>query len=212
MENNNPNQETSWQPTTSEPPLSSDNSIIHSMQTSPDITNGIQTSQETPKKSKRPLIIAVSVIGGVFLIVALLIGFLLSDEGEKILTGLQDELLNSDTNSVVGHWSCKGQMEKEYSRRLNLENDGTYMYGAYKDLPVNHYAGTYSVEKMERPRATVLQITLSKPSEFIVNSKAKDVAGEELGKVDMTISMNETTREAAIIFENSKNYYFCVEE
>ena len=159
---------------------------------------------QAPNKSKNSKVLLWILIPVILLIVAIAVIVLANS-------------LSSAGNAVVGDWKCKGfdgtGESEDYRTRIQLNSDGTFVYGAYDNLKDNHYAGTYTVTDLEKENFTkdykYYLVEFGETTEYIYDGEYQDVTGRQMSKMEMGITNLDDKRGAITIFYSNYNMYYC---
>ena len=132
----------------------------------------------------------------------------------------QLEYITSE-NYVAGTWSCKSysssKVSDDYTVKLILNNNKTFVYGDYKDISNNHAGGTYTYEDEKSKNENVENgykyfiINLDgNENDYYIDGKAQNK--EFKGKFEIGITTVKTKKQAILISYSNYNMYYCYQE
>lgn len=169
------------------------------------------------KKGKKITGIILNAIAIVLSIIVLLIlVFITKNLDLSSLFGKFINELNYKTsnNYVAGEYNCTDYMGNpgDYIATLHLNKDNTFLYGPYDDLKNNYAKGTYSYTDLEKTNSAgnfkYFMVTFDGyDNEFIIDGKPSERKFDS--KMEIGITDNNGNREAAIMFTNTYNTYYC---
>ena len=120
---------------------------------------------------------------------------------------------------VTGDWVCSkysyysGSTSNSPTVEMVLNSDGTYMYGEYNNLSKNHYAGKYSVTKVDKESTYLNSVTykvkFDSITEFVADGVKGDPKDHELDTLEMEIVESAGKKQASAIFENTYSAFSC---
>ena len=141
-----------------------------------------------------------------------------STEGNNFLNTLYNELdYASSENYVSGKYDCKGvdSSSDKYLITLNLNADGTFLYGPYENTENNYAKGAYTYEDEKKTDNTgnykYFMITLTGSKEdFIQDGVASD--HDFKSKLEFGLTNYNGKKQGVIMFTNTYNMYYCYEK
>lgn len=177
---------------------------------------GIKCKNKSGKKIAGIILNSFSI----FIAITLFAGSLIlnSTEGNSFLNTLYNELdYASSENYVAGKYDCKGvdSDSDKYLITLNLNENGTFLYGPYENTKNNYAKGTYTYEDEKKTDNTgnykYFMITLTGPKEdFIQDGVASD--HDFKSKLEFGLTNYNGKKQGVIIFTNTYNMYYCYEK
>lgn len=134
-----------------------------------------------------------------------------------IIAGIAVLVYHLFGSEVVGDWECQDIDSDQLSVRMQLNGDGTFVFGSYQDLANNHFSGTYKAEYDANKTFEVSSTGVGNANwynfkftttEFIRDGVQQSVEGHGLADATMAIEEYGNGKKATVLFGYS-GYYFC---
>ena len=127
---------------------------------------------------------------------------------------------SSNKNYIAGTWNCKpyngNEEDEEYTIKMILNKNKTFVFGDYDDLSNNHAGGTYTFEKEIDKNKQVQNIYKyfivnlnGNENDYYIDGKAQNK--EFKGKFEFGITSVKTKKQGILMNYNSYNMYYCYE-